>query len=65
MLVSTKNKRQWYIHNGRLFLVETSIDSLGNIKPIATDTAELVELNPDTLVLRMSDGLHGYYRKAE
>ena len=60
-----KHYRQWYIRNGRLLLVETSLDSLGNITPLAADTAELVELTPDTLVLRMADGLHGYYRKAE
>lgn len=60
-----KRYRQWYIRNGRLHLVETSIDTLGNMKPIATDTAELVELTPDTLVLRLPDGLHGYYRKTE
>ena len=60
-----KRYRQWYIRNGRLLLVETMLDSLGNSKPVATDTAELVELSPDTLVLRMSDGLHGYYRKVE
>ena len=60
-----KRYRQWYIQNGRLLLVETTLDSLGNIKPVATDTAELVELTPDTLVLRMADGLHGYYRKVE
>lgn len=60
-----KRYRQWYIHNGRLHLVETSLDTLGNSKPIATDTAELVELTPDTLVIRLPDGLHGYYRKIE
>jgi len=60
-----KRYRQWYIRNGRLLLEETTLDSLGNSKTLATDTAELVELTPDTLVLRMSDGLHGYYRKAE
>ena len=60
-----KRYRQWYIRNGRLLLVETSLDSLGNSIPVSTDTAELVELTPDTLVLRMADGLHGYYRKAE
>ena len=60
-----KRYRQWYIHNGRILLVETNIDSLGNSTPISTDTAELVLLMPDSLVLRMSDGLHEYYRKAE
>lgn len=58
-----KRYRQWYIHNGRLLLVENNLDSLGNIVPVSTDTAELLELTSDTLVLRMSDGIHGYYRK--
>jgi hypothetical protein len=60
-----KRYRQWYISNGRLLLVETSLDSLGNLMPVAMDTAQLVELTPDTLVLRMADGLHGYYSKKE
>ena len=60
-----KRYRQWYIRNGRLHLVETRMDTLGNITPISTDTAQLVELTPDTLVLRMADGMHGYYHKAE
>ena len=60
-----KRYRQWYIRNGRLLLVEYGLDSLGNSKPVATDTAQLVELTPDTLVLQLSDGLHGYYSKTE
>lgn len=60
-----KRYLQWYIRNGQLMLVEMTLDSLGNSIPLATDTAELVELTRDTLVLRMSDGLHGYYHKAE
>jgi hypothetical protein len=60
-----KRYRQWYIRNGRLLLVEQGLDSLGNNVTIATDTAELVLLSPDSLVLRLSDGLHSYYRRAE
>ena len=60
-----KRYRQWYLHNGKLMLVVNSIDTLGHATTLSTDTAELVMLTPDTLVLRMSDGLHGYYRKTE
>ncbi len=60
-----KRYMQWYLHNGKLLLVENSLDTLGRATPLSTDTAELVMLTPDTLVLRMSDGLHGYYRKTE
>ena len=60
-----KRYRQWYIQNGRLLLAEMSPDSLGNLIPTATDTAEIVVLTPDSLVLRFPDGEQGYYRKAE
>ncbi|MCR5158269.1 MAG: lipocalin family protein [Prevotella sp.] len=60
-----KRYRQWYIQNGRLLLVEMSPDSLGNLIPTATDTAEIVVLTPDSLVLRFPEGEQGYYRKAE
>ena len=56
---------QWFIYNGRLVLSETQVDSLGNVETVHADTAEFVELTPDTLVLRFADGEQGYYRKAE
>ena len=56
---------QWLIYNGRLVLSETQVDSLGNVETVHADTAEFVELTPDTLVLRFADGEQGYYRKAE
>ena len=46
-------------------LVEIMLDSLGNMKPINTDTAEIVLLTPDTLVLRFSEGERSYYHKTE
>lgn len=55
--------RQWYVRNGRLLLVEMRLDSLGNTVPAATDTAELVLLTPDSLVLRIDSVENGYYRK--
>jgi len=56
---------QWCIHNGRLLLSQTQTDSLGNTKIIHADTAQIIELTPDTLVLRFADGEQGYYRKTE
>ena len=60
-----KRYRQWHIHDGRLLLTETSLDSLGNTIPLATDTAELVMLSADSLVLRFPDKVQSYYRKTE
>ncbi len=60
-----KRYRQWYIRNGQLLLTEARPDSLGNATPAVTDTAELVMLTPDTLVLRFPSGEQSYYRKQE
>jgi len=60
---SMKRYRQWRIHQGRLILTETKRDSLGNIKPIGSDTAQLVLMRRDSLVLRFADGDHSYYKK--
>jgi hypothetical protein len=38
-------------------------DSVGNILPVSSDTADLVLLRPDTLVLRFGDEVKGYYKK--
>lgn len=62
---ATKRYAQWYIRDGRLLLTESAIDSLGNSRPVSTDTTELVMLTPDTLVLRFADGERGYYRKTK
>lgn len=55
----------WNLHNGRLLLTETAIDSTGQRHITHTDTAQLLLLRRDTLVLRFGDQVQGYYRKAE
>ena len=55
--------REWHIMNGRLLLSETTLDSLGNTVVTDTDTAQLVLLRRDSLVLRINDTEQGYYRK--
>lgn len=58
-----KMYRNWCIHNGHILLTETQVDSTGNAMPVATDTARLVMLTPDTMVLSISGKEQGYYRK--
>jgi hypothetical protein len=60
-----KRYREWRIFNGRLILSEGARDSLGNITVTNTDTAQLVLLHRDTLVLRFEEGVQGYYRKVD
>lgn len=60
-----KQYRDWHLYNGRLVLSETSSDSLGQQHITSNDTAKLVMLTPDTLVLRFADGTRGYYNKKE
>lgn len=55
----------WNLHNGQLLLTETMMDSTGLQHITGTDTAQFVMLRRDTLVLRFSDRLQGYYRKVE
>ena len=57
--------RSWYIYNGHLILAFTETDSLGNVETAYADTAQIMELTPDTLVLRFADHEQGYYRKSE
>lgn len=56
---------EWRIFNGRLILTEEKLGTDKNKPELKNDTAELVMLMPDTLVLRFSDGERGYYRKSE
>lgn len=56
---------EWRIANGRLLLSETTLDSLGNIVVTGCDTARLVMLRRDSLVLRINDTEQGYYRKKD
>ena len=58
-----KRYHEWRIVNGRLLLNETSLDSLGNTIVTGSDTARLVLLRRDTLVLRIDGVEQGYYRK--
>ena len=60
-----KRYREWRIFNGRLILSEGARDSLGNINVTNNDTAQLVLLHRDTLVLRFEEGVQGYYRKVD
>ena len=54
---------EWKIFNGRLVLLRTKIDSLGVVNTLASDTADIVFLHPDSLVLRMHGEERGYYAK--
>jgi hypothetical protein len=60
-----KRYREWALSNGRLVLSETRMDSLGQRQVINSDTADLVLLMRDSLVLRFADGEQSYYRKTE
>lgn len=56
---------QWRIYNGRLIFTETKRDSLDNSLPVGTDTADIIRLRRDTLVLHFAEDEHTYYRKQE
>ena len=58
-----KRYREWHLFNGRLLLSETRRDSLGETHVISTDTADILLLRPDTLVLSIAGTEQGYYRK--
>lgn len=59
-----KRYRQWHLYNGLLLFTAMGMDSLGNAYPIGTDTAELVLMRRDSLVLRFkNEQPKGYYRK--
>lgn len=58
-----KRYRQWYVYNGHLLLSEIRRDTLGNQQVISTDTADIVLLRRDSLLLRFADHEQGYYRK--
>lgn len=60
-----KRYREWRIFNGRLILNETSRDTSGVTTVINSDTARLILLRRDTLVLCFCDGSEqGYYRRS-
>lgn len=54
---------EWHIHNGRLVLENATTDSLNQRHVNISDTADIMMLSPDTLVLRFSDHEQGYYKR--
>lgn len=58
-----KRYREWHIYNGHLLLSEGRRDTLGNQQITHTDTADIVFMRRDTLLLRFKDHEQGYYRK--
>ena len=60
-----KRYTEWCLYNGRLILTAeplTAADSVNTPQP-QRDTADIVMLRTDTLVLRFNDHEQGYYRK--
>lgn len=60
-----KRYQQWRLFNGRLLLSEISRDTTGRQQVTNTDTADLVLLRRDTLILRFANHEQSYYRKQE
>lgn len=58
-----KRYREWHIYNGHLLLMETRRDTTDARKTISTDTADIVVMRHDSLLLRFADHEQGYYRK--
>lgn len=57
-----KRYREWHILNGHILFHETRRDTTGLRKVISTDTADIVLLRRDTLVLRFANHVQGFYR---
>lgn len=64
-VVYPKLKRygKWHIYNGHILLYETRRDTLGIQQVIGTDTADIVFMRRDTLLLRFANNEQGYYRR--
>ena len=58
-----KRYREWHIYNGHLLLMETRRDTAGTTKVLSTDTADIIVMRHDTLLLRFANHEQGYYRK--
>ncbi len=56
---------EWKIFNGRFVMLHCKADSLGKMQTLASDTADVVLLEADSLMLRFKDGVRSYYRKVE
>ena len=54
---------EWHIYNGRLVLEASRRDSLQQRQIMVSDTADIMMLTPDTLVLRFNDREQGYYKR--
>jgi hypothetical protein len=57
-----KRYRQWHILNGHILLSQTRRDTTGQTTIVSTDTADIVLLRRDTLVLRFANHVQGFYR---
>ena len=58
--------KEWRLYNGRLVLTTDSIRlPKGKKGAPETDTADIIQLRRDTLVLKFKDHEQGYYRKTE
>ena len=60
-----KRYHEWHIVNGRLILSSSVTDSLGHVTVLLCDTADLLCLTPDSLVLQLGDTIRSFYRKEE
>lgn len=54
---------EWHIFNGQLVLQTSRTDSTGVKSFMVSDTADIVMITPDTLVLRFSDHEQAYYKR--
>lgn len=62
---TVKHYTEWHIMNGRLILKADTIPGLTDQPEPDSDTADIVMLRPDTLVLRFGDEQVGFYRKQQ
>lgn len=64
-----KRYTEWHIYNGKLILTETSsiFTKEGELKgdKAKNDTADILMLSRDTLVLKFKDNIQGYHRQKE
>jgi hypothetical protein len=58
-----KRYREWHIYNGHLLFMETRRDTTGARQIISTDTADILVMRHDSLLLKFADHEQGYYRK--
>ena len=60
-----KRYYEWHIINGRLLLSSSIPDSSGHVSVARCDTADLLLLAPDSMVLQFGDSIRSFYRKVE